>query len=101
MDNMGLFFLPTGGALSVVVTGDGAHFVRLEDYFASPVFLRLISLMNKSLIEMQRKSQAGFSRWRHRSKCRCVHDSVCFKVNETVEAEEVGSLNSILYDYCM
>ena len=33
---MGLFFLPTGGALSVVVTGDGAHCVRLEDYFESP-----------------------------------------------------------------
>ena len=98
---MGLFFLPTGGALSVVVTGDGAHLCTSRGLFCIPGLPSTYSLMNKSLIEMQRKSQAGFSRWRHRSKRGVFTTVFCFKVNETVEAEEVGSLNSILYDYCM
>lgn len=36
MDNMGLFFLPTGGALSVVVTGDGAHLCTYRGWFCIP-----------------------------------------------------------------
>lgn len=36
MDNMGLFFLPTGGALSVVVTGDGAHLCTSRGLFCIP-----------------------------------------------------------------
>ena len=35
MGNWGCFS-STGGALSELLTGDGAHFVRLEDYFESP-----------------------------------------------------------------